>query len=139
MQTIVAINTHKLSLVQGVFVIAQKGKPVAYCPSMKLVNEWLDSASYEEAKAISISLLSIEDFAADDITHVIADDLMGDYQSYADFSEDQGYVFPWLEFWFDEITAGEFVRDLKMRRDRAKAINAPMVADCFDAMKIAAE
>jgi hypothetical protein len=137
---IIPISGHKLSMVQGVYVIAQNGKTAAVCTSLKLVHEWLDGAEYDEASKISIALASLDGMEADDITHVIADDLMGDYRTYSDFSEDQGYALPWLEFWFDEIKAGEFVRDLKSRRDRHRAIHAPIArAESPQAFAVAAE
>jgi hypothetical protein len=119
------LASHKLSLVSGVYVIAQKALPVAVCDTLKLVMEWLDSASYDDAKHITISLCSLVDFEADHVTHLIADDLMGDYKSYEDYTECEGFAFPWLEHWFEAMSS-ELVQDIKSRRDRKRQINAPL-------------
>jgi len=133
---IIQISTHKLSLVQGVYVIAQNCRPVSVCTSLKAVREWLDGARYDEAGKITISLCSLDGMEADDITHLIADDLMGDYRTYEDCSEDQGYALPWLEYWFDEITAGEFVQDIKRRTDRRREVFAPLRSERFEGSEV---
>jgi hypothetical protein len=119
------LASHKLSPVSGVYVIAQKGLPVAVCDTLKLVEEWLDGASYDHAKHITISLCSLVDFEADNITHLIADDLMGNYKTYEDYTDCEGFAFPWLEYWFEAMSS-ELVQDIKSRRDRERRINAPI-------------
>jgi hypothetical protein len=130
------LASHKLSLVSGVYVIAQKGLPVAVCDSLKLVLEWLDGASYGDASGITISLCSLVDFEADHITHLIADDLMGDYKTYEDYTECEGYAFPWLEHWFEAMSS-ELVQDIKARRDRERQINAPLQCEVIQSIEVA--
>jgi hypothetical protein len=122
---IIQNSAHKLSLVQGVYVISQQEKVCAVCTSIKLLTEWLDGVKYKDAADVRITLASVDDYDTDDVTHLIADDLMGDYKSYENYSSDQGHAFPWLEYWFDEITGSEFVRDIKRRTDRHREIHAP--------------
>jgi hypothetical protein len=131
------LASHKLSLVSGVYVIAQKGLPVAVCDSLKLVLEWLDGASYADASGITISLISMTDFEqVDHITHLIADDLMGDYKTYEDYTECEGYAFPWLEHWFEAMSS-EHVRDIRGRRDRERQINAPLQREVIQSIEVA--
>jgi hypothetical protein len=130
------LASHKLSLVSGVYVIAQKGLPVAVCDTLKLVLEWLDGASYDGAQHVTISLCSLVDFEADNITHLIADDLMGDYKTYEDYAEFEGYALPWLEHWFEAMSS-EHVRDIRSRRERERQINAPLQREVVTLIDVA--
>jgi hypothetical protein len=98
--------TNKLSTVEGVYVIAQSGKVIAVASSFDHLKECIEHVTYCEAYKLRISLCSLTDGDADDITHLIFWDMFHpdsrfEYRSYEDWAEDHGRN-GFVEFWADE-------------------------------------
>lgn len=123
--------SHRLSLVQGIYVIMQGDNLAATCNSLKLVHEWLYGVKYEEAHEVRIFISAVDDFDTDEVTYLIAMDMFSDeendagYNSYAERVELTGHELPWLEWWFDEFGRPE-QHDYEKRVRRYNEINAPV-------------
>lgn len=100
--------THKLSLTQGIYLMQQGDHAPVTATSHKLLLEWLDGVTYQEADKVRIFISSLDDWDTDEITHLIAMDMFYDdahqagFNSYDERVELTGEKLPWLEFWFDE-------------------------------------
>lgn len=114
--------THPLSAVKGIYVLAVYGKVVAAYPSFDHLKEHLFDLDYDQSAKASISLCSLEDCDADDITHLIAWDLFGGYEHYDDWARDHtSFTNPsgqnaFVRWWFYEW-GGEHRLDMSRRKD----------------------
>jgi len=99
--------THPLSAIKGIYVLAVYGKVVAAYPSFDHLKEHLADLNYDQGSEAQVSLCSLEDCDADDITHLIAFDLLGGYEHYEDWSRDNtSFTNPrgqnaFVEYWSD--------------------------------------
>lgn len=119
--------THKLSLVQGIYVILHGDTLAATCNTKDLLEEYLDGVSYQDAHKVRMFLSAVDDFDTDEVTHLIACDMFEDdkgraYADYQEWAELTGWTLPWLEFWFDEFNNVHSV-DRRQRVQRHNEIN----------------
>jgi len=114
--------THPLSTISGVYVLAVYGKVVAVYTSLDHLKEHLFDLNYDQGSQAQISLCSLEDADADDITHLIAWDLFEGYEHYEGWARDHIASWPmrgrvgFVEYWFDQW-GGEHRLNMSRRKD----------------------
>jgi hypothetical protein len=116
--------SHPLSDVRGVYVVAQSGWVSAVYAGFDHLSEALADLDYATAAATRISLCSLTDADADDITHLLGQDMFAGFESYLDWARDNGRN-GFAAFWFDQFGAAER-RDIERRR-AARQQGAPVM------------
>lgn len=99
--------SHALSTVTGSYIITEDGRPVGVTRSLDDLRAALGEVSYDQASKVRVTLVDPEEWGGDDITHLIAQDWFNGFESYEDWSADEGRKNGFVEFWFDEWSGVE--------------------------------
>lgn len=127
--------THPLSTVSGVYVLAVDGNVVAAYSSFEHLNEHLADLDYCQASKARVSLCSLTDADADDITHLLGWEMFEGCETFEDWTNARWVgVHPrnaFVEFWFDEWGSAE-----RADMERRKALMAcrPVAARAVESM-----
>lgn len=114
--------TIELSLIQGVLIYRTNDKIIGVFQSLDVLEEFLTQETYKSAGDSSIDIAALDDCDTETVTHLVAHQLMGSATSYEEWQHVTGREFPFLEFWYDELTMPEYRTDIDRRVSRHKEI-----------------
>lgn len=112
----------ELSMIQGVLIYRTGDKVIGVFQSLDVLEQFLTQERYKAAGEVSIDIAALDDCDAETVTHLVARQLMGSATSYEEWQHVTGREFPWLAYWYDELTMPEYRNDIDRRLARNKEI-----------------
>ena len=108
----------ELSLIQGLLIYRTGDKVIGLFQSLDVLEQFLTQETYKDAGEVSIDIAALDDCDAETVTHLVARQLMGYATSYEEWQHVTGRDFPFLEWWYDELTMPEYRNDIDRRVKR---------------------